>query len=171
MRASCSAFPDYAATLRAPRRDGPRELLPRRADGADRRVLPRDRRVLLRDDFRNYHPEWVEPITQDYRGYTVCEIPPNGHGITVLMALGILNGMTMPEKRESAEHYHKVMEAIKLAFADYEDLTRRRPAHMKTKVSELLIPPISPPPHAHHRPRAGAEGGRPTAAAPSISHR
>lgn len=28
------------------------------------------------DDFRNYRPAWVEPITADYRGYTVCEIPP-----------------------------------------------------------------------------------------------
>ena len=91
------------------------------------------------DDFRNYHPEWVEPITQDYRGYTVCEIPPNGHGITVLMALGILNGMTMPEKRESAEHYHKVMEAIKLAFADTRTYVAA-PRYMKTKVSELLDP-------------------------------
>ncbi len=63
-----------------------------------------------REDFEHYHPDWVEPITQNYRGYTVCEIPPNGHGITVLMALGILDGMTMPENRESAEHYHKVME-------------------------------------------------------------
>ena len=43
------------------------------------------------DDFRNYRPAWVEPITADYRGYTVCEIPPNGHGITVLMALNMLN--------------------------------------------------------------------------------
>ena len=91
------------------------------------------------DDFRNYHPEWVEPITQDYRGYTVCEIPPNGHGITVLMALGILNGMTMPENRESAEHYHKVMEAIKLAFADTRTYVAD-PRYMKTKVSELLDP-------------------------------
>ena len=54
------------------------------------------------DDFKNYHPEWVEPITQDYRGYTVCEIPPNGHGITVLMALGMLNGLTLPEKTDLA---------------------------------------------------------------------
>ena len=91
------------------------------------------------DDFRNYRPEWVEPITQDYRGYTVCEIPPNGHGITVLMALGILNGMTMPENRESAEHYHKVMEAIKLAFADTRTYVAD-PRYMKTKVSELLDP-------------------------------
>lgn len=91
------------------------------------------------DDFRNYHAEWVEPITQDYRNYTVCEIPPNGHGITVLMALGILNGLRMPEARESAEHYHKVMEAIKLAFADTKTYVAD-PRYMKTKVRELLDP-------------------------------
>ena len=90
-------------------------------------------------DFQNYHPEWVQPITQDYRGYTVCEIPPNGHGITVLMALGILNGMAMPQNRECAEHYHKVMEAIKLAFADTKTYVAD-PRYMKTKVSELLDP-------------------------------
>lgn len=55
------------------------------------------------------------------------------------MALGILNGMTMPEKRESAEHYHKVMEAIKLAFADTRTYIAD-PRYMKTKVSELLDP-------------------------------
>lgn len=91
------------------------------------------------EDFRNYQPEWVEPITQDYRGYTVCEIPPNGHGITVLMALGMLNGLTMPESRESAEHYHKIMEAVKLAFADTKTYVAD-PRSMKTKVSELLNP-------------------------------
>ena len=55
------------------------------------------------------------------------------------MALGILNGMTMPENRESAEHYHKVMEAIKLAFADTRTYVAD-PRYMKTKVSELLDP-------------------------------
>lgn len=56
------------------------------------------------EDFRNYRPEWVEPITADYRGYTVCEIPPNGHGITVLMALNILKGFDMAgQPRESAD--------------------------------------------------------------------
>ena len=48
------------------------------------------------DDFRNYRPQWVEPISADYKGYTVCEIPPNGHGITVLMALNILKGLDLP---------------------------------------------------------------------------
>ena len=92
-----------------------------------------------REDFEHYYPDWVEPITQNYRGYTVCEIPPNGHGITVLMALGILDGMTMPENRESAEHYHKVMEAIKLAFADTKTYVAD-PRYMKTRVDQLLSP-------------------------------
>ena len=65
--------------------------------------------------------------------------PPNGHGITVLMALGMLNGLTLPEKREDADYYHKVMEAIKLAFADTKTYVAD-PRYMKTKVSELLSP-------------------------------
>ena len=132
-------FPDYAATLRS--------LAATDCESYYRgalmeRIVAFSRATdgyFCEDDFRNYHPEWVEPITQDYRGYTVCEIPPNGHGITVLMALGILNGMTMPENRESAEHYHKVMEAIKLAFADTRTYVAD-PRYMKTKVSELLDP-------------------------------
>ena len=132
-------FPDYAATLRS--------LAATDCESYYRgalmeRIVAFSRATggyFCEDDFRNYRPEWVEPITQDYRGYTVCEIPPNGHGITVLMALGILNGMTMPEKRESAEHYHKVMEAIKLAFADTRTYVAD-PRYMKTKVSELLDP-------------------------------
>ncbi len=89
------------------------------------------------DDFRAYHPDWVEPITTDYRGYTVCEIPPNGHGITVLMALNLLRGMEMPRERESAELYHKIAESLKLAFADAKTYVAD-PRYMKTKVADLL---------------------------------
>ena len=89
------------------------------------------------DDFRNYHPEWVEPITADYKGYTVCEIPPNGHGITVLMALNILKGLELPADKENPETYHKIIEAIKLAFADTKTYVAD-PRYMKTKVSDLL---------------------------------
>lgn len=88
-------------------------------------------------DFQNYHPEWVEPITAEYRGYTVCEIPPNGHGITVLMALNILNGLELSPDRESADTYHKVMEAIKLAFADTRTYVAD-PRYMKTEVKDML---------------------------------
>ena len=89
------------------------------------------------DDFRGYHPEWVEPISVNYRGYTVCEIPPNGHGITVLMALNILNGLELTQERESAGTYHKIMEAIKLAFADTRTYVAD-PRYMKTRVADLL---------------------------------
>ena len=55
------------------------------------------------------------------------------------MALGMLNGLTLPEQREDADYYHKVMEAIKLAFADTKTYVAD-PRYMKTKVSELLSP-------------------------------
>ena len=90
-----------------------------------------------REDFENYHPLWVEPITTDYKGYTVCEIPPNGHGITVLMALNILRGLELPKEKENAQTYHKIVEAIKLAFADTKTFVAD-PRYMKTKVEDML---------------------------------
>ncbi|MDY3282739.1 gamma-glutamyltransferase family protein [Dysosmobacter sp.] len=89
------------------------------------------------EDFRNYHPEWVEPITADYKGYTVCEIPPNGHGITVLMALNILKGLELPADKEDPETYHKIIEAIKLAFADTQTYVAD-PRYMRVKVEDML---------------------------------
>lgn len=89
------------------------------------------------EDFRNYHPEWVEPISTDYKGYRVWEIPPNGHGITVLMALNILKGLSMPEQRDCPETYHKILESIKLAFADTKTYVAD-PKYMKTRVEDLL---------------------------------
>ena len=89
------------------------------------------------DDFRSYQPQWVEPITADYKGYTVCEIPPNGHGITVLMALNILKGLELPAEKEDPETYHKLLEAIKLAFADTMTYVAD-PRYMRTRVDDLL---------------------------------
>ncbi len=89
------------------------------------------------EDFATYQPEWVEPITTDYRGYTVCEIPPNGHGITVLMALNILRGFELPAERQSVETYHLIMEALKLAFVDAKTYVSD-PRTMKTSVADLL---------------------------------
>lgn len=89
------------------------------------------------EDFRNYGPEWVEPITADYKGYTVCEIPPNGHGITVLMALNILKGLELSREKDSADTYHKILESIKLAFADAKAYVAD-PRYMRTKVEDLL---------------------------------
>jgi gamma-glutamyltranspeptidase/glutathione hydrolase len=71
------------------------------------------------DDFAGHTTEWVEPIHTDYRGYTVLELPPNGQGITALIALNILEGDDLKAlDYGSAAYYHRLIEATKLAFAD-----------------------------------------------------
>ena len=71
------------------------------------------------DDLRNYQPEWVEPISRQYRGYALHEIPPNGQGIAALIALGILERFDLASMPlDSAQSQHVQIEAMKLAFAD-----------------------------------------------------
>lgn len=72
---------------------------------------------LRADDLEKYEPLWVEPASVDYRGYTVCEIPPNGQGMVALMALNILRNFRFTV-REEPRTFHLQMEAMKLAFAD-----------------------------------------------------
>lgn len=91
------------------------------------------------EDFLRYQPKWVEPITTDYKGYTVCEIPPNGHGLTVLMALNLLSGLSLPPEKDCAQTYHNIAECIKLAFADTKTYVAD-PDYMKTRVADLLSP-------------------------------
>jgi gamma-glutamyltranspeptidase/glutathione hydrolase len=70
-----------------------------------------------KEDFSSYEPEWVEPVSVNYRGYDIWEIPPNGQGITALMALNILKEFEFAQ-RDSVETFHKHWEAMKLAFSD-----------------------------------------------------
>ena len=72
---------------------------------------------LRKSDLENYWCQWVKPIHVNYRGYDVCEIPPNGDGIIALMALNILKGYSF-EDRNRVDTVHKQLEAMKLAFAD-----------------------------------------------------
>ena len=87
-------------------------------------------------DLADYRAEWVEPVHTNYRGYDVWEMPPNGHGITALMALNILKGFTFTGK-DTAETMHKQIEAMKLAFADGMHYIAD-PRYMQTKVEALL---------------------------------
>ena len=114
------------------------------------------------EDFRGYRPEWVEPISTDYKGYTVCEMPPNGHGITVLMALNLLSGLELPRQRECGETYHKILECIKLAFADAKTYVAD-PRYMKTQVAQLLSPEYT----ARRRALIGGRARMPEAGDPS----
>ena len=75
--------------------------------------------LLELDDFADHVSNWVEPIETDYRGVRVCEIPPNGQGITVLMALNILENADFGKlDRLSVGHIHLVTEAFRLARAE-----------------------------------------------------
>ena len=90
------------------------------------------------EDLAKFEAKWVEPIKVNYRGYEVCEIPPNGQGIVALMALNILKEFEFTEK-DSAETYHKQLEAMKIAFADaFHYVTD--PDYMEIDYSSLLDP-------------------------------
>jgi len=68
------------------------------------------------NDLASYNVEWVEPISVHYKGYDICEIPPNGQGITALMALNLLKKEHFTH--QSIDCLHKQIEATKLAFSD-----------------------------------------------------
>ena len=70
-------------------------------------------------DFAAYKADWVTPISMDYRGHTLHEIPPNGQGIAALIALGILDNFDLAAlQRDGVDSQHVQIEAMKLAFAD-----------------------------------------------------
>lgn len=88
------------------------------------------------EDLADYRAEWVEPVHINYHGYDVWEMPPNGHGITALMALNILKEMEIGAK-DTGDTFHKQIEAMKLAFADGMHYIAD-PRYMQTRVEELL---------------------------------
>lgn len=92
---------------------------------------------LAAEDLAAFHPEWVEPITVEYRGYNVWEIPPNGQGLVALMALNILKGFEFTGK-DTLDTYHKQIEAMKLAFADGQRYITER-GKMTVRVEDLLL--------------------------------
>jgi len=93
---------------------------------------------LAMEDFAAQKSDWVEPISTNYRGHTVYEMPPNGQGLTALLLLNILEGLDLRSMRNDPDrYYHTLIEATKIAFAD-----RNRhiadPAFSKVPVKQLL---------------------------------
>src|SRR4249920_1665577 len=90
------------------------------------------------DDLAAHHGEWVEPVSTNYRGVDVWELPPNGQGIATLQMLNILEGYDFSKIAfGSAEHVHLFVEAKKLAFADRAALYAD-PDFYKTPVARLI---------------------------------
>jgi gamma-glutamyltranspeptidase/glutathione hydrolase len=75
---------------------------------------------LSMEDLETFEVEWAEPISADYRSpYTFHEMPPNGQGVVALMALNIVRGFDIQAAGYgSADYWHLLIEATKLAFAD-----------------------------------------------------
>jgi gamma-glutamyltranspeptidase/glutathione hydrolase len=89
-------------------------------------------------DLAAHKNDWVEPIGMDYRGYRLLEIPPNGQGISALMALGMLENLDMAGLAvDSANSLHAQIEAMKLAFADVNEYVSD-PATMRVKPAAML---------------------------------
>src|ERR1700741_3220947 len=90
------------------------------------------------EDLAATKADWVDPISTDYRGYQVYEMPPNGQGITALITLNILEGFDLAAMHsEPTQYYHTLIEATKLAFADRNRYIAD-PSFAKVPVRELL---------------------------------
>jgi gamma-glutamyltranspeptidase / glutathione hydrolase len=93
---------------------------------------------LRKADFEKHTSTWVEPVSTNYRGYDVFELPPNGQGIAALQILNILEGFDLRAMgRNSPETLHAMIEAKKIAWANrakfYAD-----PAFAKIPLTGLL---------------------------------
>jgi gamma-glutamyltranspeptidase/glutathione hydrolase len=93
---------------------------------------------LRKTDFEKHTSTWVQPVSVNYRGYDIFELPPNGQGIATLQILNILEGFDLRAMgRNSPETLHAMIEAKKIAWADrakfYAD-----PAFAKIPLAGLL---------------------------------
>ncbi|MFC7063647.1 gamma-glutamyltransferase family protein [Halobacillus seohaensis] len=91
---------------------------------------------LRKEDLVEYKPEWVEPISINYRGYDVWELPPNGQGLVALMGLNMAENFRF-ESTFSVEDYHKQIEALKLAYSDGH-IQNSEKGNMKHSIDSLL---------------------------------
>ena len=81
--------------------------------------MKRNGGFLSYEDMAAHKSEWVEPVSANYRGYDVWELPPNGQGIAALQILNIIEQYDVKSMGfGSAEHIHLFVEAKKLAFED-----------------------------------------------------
>ena len=71
------------------------------------------------NDLKNHKSEWIDPVSTNYRGFDVWELPPNGQGIAALQILNLLEAYDIKSMGfGSAEYIHHFTEAKKIAFAD-----------------------------------------------------
>ncbi|CQR53929.1 gamma-glutamyltransferase [Paenibacillus riograndensis] len=93
---------------------------------------------LTREDFADHQGNWDEPVSTDYHGYAVYQVPPNSQGFTALLALNILEHYNFGGiAHGSYEYYHLLVEALKLSFRD-RDRVLTDPAFSRIPLEPLL---------------------------------
>jgi gamma-glutamyltranspeptidase/glutathione hydrolase len=91
-------------------------------------------------DLASHSADWVDPISVDYHGFRIHEIPPNGQGLAALQALAILEQRDIRNlEPDCPDVLHFGIESMKLAFADAHQHIAD-PAYMRVKVEDLLAP-------------------------------
>ena len=131
-------YPALAPVLRAIAAGGPKAFY-EGAPAADivATVAPRGS-FLTTDDFARHRGEAAEPLTSNYRGLDVVELPPNGQGLAALVLLNILERFDLAALDPvGAERLHIQLEAARLAYA-VRDTHFADPAFMRTSVPALL---------------------------------
>ncbi|MDO5712929.1 MAG: gamma-glutamyltransferase family protein [Tissierellia bacterium] len=91
---------------------------------------------LRKEDLENHKGLWVQPLKTTYRGVDIWELPPNGHGITVLMTLQLLEELPLETMSEELSR-HYTIEALKLAYTDVREYVAD-PDHMICTPEQLL---------------------------------
>ena len=111
--------PSLADTYEALGREGRDVFYKGRIAETIDRFMKREGGYLSYEDLASHTSEWMDPVSTEYRGYDIWELPPNGQGITVLEMLNILEGYDIRAMGfGSAAHIHSFVEAKKLAFED-----------------------------------------------------
>lgn len=132
--------PDLAATFRLVAERGPRVLY---GGELGRRIvdhLQAEGGFLTLEDLADHEPRWIEPVSTDFRGWTVHELPPAGQGIAALEILELLEPFDLEAMgHNSAEYLHHLIEAKKVAYADLARYVAD-PEHMDIDVERLLDP-------------------------------
>ena len=112
---------------------------------------------LAERDFAEHTSEWVDPISTNYRGYDIWELPPNGQGLSVLQMLNILEGYDLKAMGFGSTAYlHTFIEAKKLAFEDRARLYAD-PDFFKTPIAELNAKDYAAKRRALIKPNAAAK--------------
>ena len=111
--------PDLANTLRVIAKDGRKGFYEGEIANTIANFIQDQGGFLSYNDLKNHKSEWIDPVSTNYRGYDIWELPPNGQGIAALQILNLLEAYDIRSMGfGSAEYIHHFVEAKKIAFAD-----------------------------------------------------